>query len=199
MIKNKGLKMNKTFTTVAATSILSASLFTGCMEAPEAPADDIESVITPVAVTFTGTPFGSPDNLINGSGLSDDELLEDKTHGELADHHFSTPRADILSNPLDFDLGGSNDLSEIIIWNYASVHAFYIDRDVTMIDVSLSNDGIDYTYATTLNVVASSGEVENAQVFSLIGTASHVRLQVTSIHGADVHGAEGAFGEVRFR
>ena len=164
-----------------------------------------QPIITPTGATFGGSVFVSPERLIDGSGLSGVGPILSQTHsgGFGVNGHdganFKTDHGNGFAHSIIFNLGGTFTLTDVHIWNYThAVHAFYIDRDTRTLDIALSTDGISFTPAGSITLSTSSAFAEAVQSFPLSGTASHVRFQITSGHGATVHGAEVGLGEVRF-
>ena len=159
------------------------------------------TVIAPVNGTFAGSLFSPVERMIDGSGLTGTGALLTQTHtggfGVIPAEgaNFKTTITEATANPIDLDLGGTFDLTNVHIWNYT--HAdfdFYFVRDTQDIAISLSTDGISFTPAGSITLTSSGAFNEVVQSFPLTGIASHVRLQIQSNYG----GAEVGLGEVRF-
>ena len=159
-----------------------------------------QTVITPTSASFNGNSYTSADKLIDGSGLTGVGEVLSQSHFYYNDsNNFKGPALEIVNNPIELDLGGLTQLSQIHIWNYTHNLAFYIERDAREVDVSLSTDGVNYTQPTRITLAGSGNDPEYVQSFDLTGKATHVRIQVVTGYGAtNTHGQEFGLGEVRF-
>ena len=99
----------------------------------------------------------------------------------------STPAPDIT-----FDLGSSQVLGSIKVWNYNEVlpddpsrDAELLGRGVNEVEILTSDDGVDFTSAKTHNFALAPGSatLEFAETVPLEVTAQFVKLDVKSNHG----------------
>lgn len=159
------------------------------------------ATITPVAVTATSTfPFWGqyrPERLIDGSGLSGG-LHDTDYNGMWLTDNAVTAR-------LTFDLGDIYQLDGAMIWNYnfGSVNEFAstLLRGVRDFIISLSTDGVSYSYALSDRLAMGTGEPLASQDFALNGDARYVRLDVLNNYGFDQYRPQdisSGLSEVRF-
>ena len=158
--------------------VLSLAL-TGLVVAAPAAAD----VLTPVGVNASSTfnnGFYTPQNLINGSGLSGG------LHGGFFGDMWSTDQGVPYSAiNVVFDLGGLYDLDGASIWqfNYADGVQLpgvisTLDRGVKDFALSISTDGVTYSQVLTDTLARGTGQPLAAQDFAFDGVARYVRLNV---------------------
>lgn len=158
--------------------------------------------------------FNPAYRLIDGSGLDGAGPLLSQVHsGSFYDAdngrsgadeaNFKTTRDAVSPSsfnlPIDLDLGGLYDLTDVHIWNFThGVHLFMANgRDSKDVEIFLSTDGAAFTSAATVTLTSSGIHTETAQTFALTGQASHVRFHIRSWYGpADQH--EVGLSEVRF-
>ncbi len=165
--------------------------------------EDIEVVINPsiipVGVTTTFTPaFGTvPENIIDGSGLSDFPSIT-------ADHDDTTPGnsfigGDETSGSFDFDLGGTFMLNGVAIWNQnAGGPGTDGEEGIREIVLSSSLDGVTFTPISNspslVAIVTDNGPIGPEQFGFDTTEAAFIRLEVLSNHGDDDTG----FAEIAF-
>lgn len=158
--------------------------------------------------------FNPAYRLIDGSGLDGSGAVLSQVHsGAFIDPdngrhgpdeaNFKTTRdavsPSLFNLPIDLDLGGIFDLTDVHIWNFTHSHFLFManGRDAKDVEIFLSTDGTAYTSAGTVTLTSSGILTETAQTFALTGTASHVRLHIRSWYGpADQH--EVGLSEIRF-
>lgn len=167
------------------------------------------AIITIAGVTSTGTSTQTGDagtalaNLIDGSGLTG--AIGSEVHSaNLADSWVTTDSsgagggADFFEAggigatetiQLDFDLGGSYDLTATNIWGYSFFGTSNSASDIT---VAYSTDGINFSASE--NITLTSATRETTALTSLVGT-THVRFTLTDNLGA---GNRVGLGEVQF-
>jgi len=187
----------KQYFTIAA-AVLLATLFIS-------PATFAGVVIQPVAVsTDMGTSVGSPDNVINQSGLS-----VGYTSGmtDFDDYYFSTPGhnsddnnaiwasgSPFLAGNFDFDLGGLVLIESMLIWNCDNQRAVYGFN-------LLADDNPTFSSPTVLGsfLVDNDGPGDRMAPHPLPFAptlASHVRMEIISNNGPDPLNVQ--MGEIAF-
>lgn len=158
--------------------VLSLAL-TGLVAAAPAAAD----VLTPVGVTASSTfnnGFYTPQNLINGSGLSGGQ------HDNFFGNMWQTEQGVAYSAiNVVFDLGGLYDLDAASIWQFNYADGMQIpgvistlDRGVKDFALSISTDGVTYSQVLTDTLARGTGQPLAAQDFAFDGVARYVRLNV---------------------
>jgi hypothetical protein len=168
------------------------------------------AIIVPITATSTGTSTQNGDagtalvNLVNGSGLSGTPIDDQGnaggiTHGtDLSQLWVTANNGSDFFEPapgtvqIDFDLGGSYDLTDSYIWGYGY---FGTSNSASAITVSYSTDGT--TFSNAEDITLPSGTVTEAQSSTLnaLAGATHVRFLLTDNLGS---GDRVGLGEVRF-
>lgn len=119
-------------------------------------------------------------NLTNGSGLS--ELTPAGLHS--TDYSTMWISSEGTTGSLLFDLGSSQSVWNIYIWNYNTNNG--VDRGVATFTLEISDNGVDFDSllgVTALSMEDASGPVA-AQVFDLDGSIGrYVRMSILSNHG----------------
>ena len=150
------------------------------------------AVLTPVSVQATSTfPFFgqySPEDLINGSGLTDEGL-----HDSNYDNMWLTDQSDQQAQ-LTFDLGGTFDLSSVDIWQFNfgtnTPVISTLDRGVKQFRVLLSMTGDNFAEVFSGTLQRSpDGSPIAAQSFGIAGTARYVMIDILNNY------AQGTFAE----
>lgn len=156
-------------------------------------------IVQPVGVTvhppLTQDQLG--ENLINQSGLSqsysslvdkfDSFIGEIPTHQDRKTGKWQTDVDFVLPGNIDFDLGGSLDISAIALWNTDDRNA--VDAFTLLID-----DNPEFSDPILLGEFAAE-QVLTPQVFEFATTfGSHMRMTITSADGDRIR-----IGEVAFR
>jgi hypothetical protein len=88
--------------------------------------------------------------------------------------------------PIDLDLGGVFDLTDVHIWNYSHPTNQFLanTRDSRELEFFLSTDGTTYTSVGIVTMVWQGTSLdEPSQTFPLVGRASHVRFHIRSSFG----------------
>lgn len=137
------------------------------------------AVVTPVGVTATSTfnnGFYTPQNLINGSGLSGG--LHSNFFGDMWMTDLGASKAS-----LTFDLGGVFNLSGASLWQFNfgtnTPVISTLDRGVKEFRLLTSLDGVTYAEAFSGTLARSlDGSPVAAQDFAFSGAASFVRLDI---------------------
>lgn len=168
------------------------------------------AIITVASVTSTGSSTQTGDagtaliNLINGSGLTggthSDALTgswvttDSSGAGGGADFFEAGGIGATNTVQLDFDLGGSFNLTSTDIWGYSF---FGTTNTATAITVSYSTDGTNFSGAENITLpqtsVAAVQAVQSNALTGLAGT-THVRFLFTDNNGGNRVG----LGEVQF-
>lgn len=141
--------------------------------------------ITPVSVTATSTfnnGFYTPQNLINGSGLSGG--LHDNSFGNM----WQTEQSETAKlAQITFDLGGLFDLASADIWQFNYADGVQIpgvistlDRGVKDFRILTSLDGVSFTEAFAGTMARADGSPAAAQIFALDGLARFVQIDIQS-------------------
>lgn len=187
----------KQYFTIAAARLL-AALFIS-------PATFAGVIIQPVsASTDMGTSVGSPDNVINQSGLS---VGYTSGMSDFDDYYFSTPGHNSLDNSaiwasgspflvgnFDFDLGGVVLIESMILWNCDNQRAVYGFN-------LLADDNPAFSSPTVLGsfLVDNDGPGDRMAPHPLPFAptlASNVRMEITSNNGPD--SLDVRMGEIAF-
>ena len=167
------------------------------------------AIITGITATSSGSSVQPGDagtaaaNLVDGSGLSG--ALGSEVHtANLADSWVTTDSsgagggADFFGPggigatetvQLDFDLGGSFDLTATNTWGYSF---FGTTNSATGITVSYSTDGTNFSAAENITLTSAARETNTLNALS---ATTHVRFQFTDNLGA---GNRVGLGEVQF-
>lgn len=132
------------------------------------------ALLTPVSVDASSTFYTyNENNLINGSGMSDDAHS-----GYWADMWLSE-FADIPV--LTFNLGGLYEVTATNIWQYNSTISF--NRGVKDFDILSSIDGINFSYVTTESLFKETAGNAFAQTVLFNTVAQYIRFDVLSNFG----------------
>lgn len=168
------------------------------------------AIITPITATSTGTSVQNGDagtalvNLVNGSGLSGTPIDDQGnaggiTHGtELSQLWVTSANGPDFFEPapgtvqIDFDLGGSYDLTDSYIWGYGY---FGTSNSASAITVSYSTDGTNFSNAEDITLPSSTVTDAQSNTLNALAGSTHVRLLLTDNLGA---GDRVGLGEVRF-
>ncbi|MEM1446387.1 MAG: PQQ-dependent sugar dehydrogenase [Planctomycetota bacterium] len=160
------------------------------------------TLIAPTAVRLeagTRTLAGSPTQLIDGSGLSTPESV-DSVHGATGAYYATTWVGSTDSGQMRFDLGTTQRISELVLWNFA-LENWYDLKEWAVADFRLAFSADGSTYSAPQSFTAGSatprGELETAQRFSFDPVdARYVRMWLDStVSPAPFIG----LGEVRFQ
>lgn len=158
-------------------------------------------VPTGVVALDTFSLFGQykPENLINGSGLS---------QGGLHDADFSAmwmTNLGVNQAQITFDLGSVFTLSGVDIWNYnfGDPQQFQstILRGVKDLRLLTSLDGVAFQEASTGTLQMGTGQPLAGQSFSLTGDARFVKLDILNNYGQGTYAERdwnSGLSEVRF-
>ena len=149
-----------------------------------------------VIIEDGSTAGGAVNNLIDGSTLTSDNLSAEHGGGNLYNGVWLNDGTDAT---LRFDLGQSQTINGVAIWNY-TYHTWRVlkRRGIRDFQISTSNDGVNYSATTffTARQTTERGENEEAQVFNFQSvTARFVRLRI--LNALDDSFYTG-LGEVRF-
>ena len=140
---------------------------------------------------------GSTNNLIDGSGLSNETRSAQHESGQLYNGVWLN---DGTKPILDFDLGTVRTINGLLLWNY-SYHTWLVlkRRGVKNFAISVSENGVNYSSETNFTTAASteSGQAETSQLFTLPSpvNARYVRMRVLN---AKDDGRYVGLGEIRF-
>jgi hypothetical protein len=189
--------------TTRALGLLALALALLCGPAPPARADFI---LQPVfASTDMGTGFGSPDNVINQSGLSAPYtsgvtnfatyIASNPTHNSSDGRNIWGSSGVGTTGNFDFDLGGTYAIGAFALWNYGGG----LPLNVVGFDL-LAADNAEFSNPTTLGSFTanpSTGPYTAVlpEVFTFAPTtANFVRMHITSNNGSRYT----IFGEAAF-
>ncbi|MFS0736032.1 PEPxxWA-CTERM sorting domain-containing protein [Sphingomonas sp. 1P06PA] len=161
--------------------ILAAALAAGAILSGAAGA----ATLTPVSVTATSTfnnGFYTPNNLINGSGLSGG--LHDNFFGNMWQTEQS--ETDKLAQ-ITFDLGDTYQVDAANIWQFNYADGVQIpgvistlDRGVKAFRLLTSLDGVTFTEVFNGTLARGTGEPLAAQTFALNDVARYVQIDILS-------------------
>lgn len=144
------------------------------------------AIITPVSVTASSTQthggYYFAENLINGSGLSDDGL-HDRNFRNMWMTQLGVATAELV-----FNLGSVYQLASTDIWqfNYADPYPANpytintVDRGVKDFRILTSLDGIDFTEVFNGTLARANGDPVAAQTIALNGSAQFVKFDILS-------------------
>lgn len=160
------------------------------------------TLIAPTAVRLEAgmrTLVGDPAQLIDGSGLST-PLGIDSVHGATGDYYATTWVGANDSGRLRFDLGTTQRINELVLWNFALENWYDLKEwGVGDFRLAFSTDGTTYTtpQAFTAESATPRGESESAQRFAFAPVdARYVRMW---IDGTVAPSPFVGLGEVRFQ
>ncbi len=161
-------------------------------------------MLDPTGVTTNmGAGTGAINNTINQSGLSssytsgvtDFTTFTTNTTSTGGGSNVWVSATNTKTGNVDFNLGGSYDISAFAFWPVNVNNSTYTFKDFTL----LAADNSSFTGATTLGTYTAVKNTDtHAQVFNFTATtATYVRLEITSNFGAVSTGFnEAAFAEV---